>query len=315
MVNYEYLQKGLDAMARAHQVSPMSGHLGAAVVAGYFIGEEFPELDEKVYTGIESELERIIRGESVFSPKKGAALEAPAMFEPLGKAPSRPDLVDGIAEALLKNADRARQSGHNVIFAAIAIRALKGHPDLATPAVTDGIRKLVQSFDNATPGSGYYGKAKGRIDGRKITLSDDDGIPPVASLCGMAKLVFGELLGHAAENREGFGGLWHVINHAGALAELSRQGYHGLAIHALPGFREHFRLFKTVPDVSAEKGSETPTESRPFDPEFWEPGKIRRGRAHLTHRIKTIYGFEALAELSAEDELATQARDKLRFLM
>ena len=56
MIDFDYLPRGLYAMARAHRVSAMSGHLGAAVVAGYFIGEQHPDLDEKVYTGIEAEL-------------------------------------------------------------------------------------------------------------------------------------------------------------------------------------------------------------------------------------------------------------------
>jgi hypothetical protein len=136
MVDFSYLLKGLNALARAHRVSTMSGHLGAAVVAGYFIGEQHPDLDERVYRGIELELERIIRGEeTAFSPKPDAALNAPAMFEPFQKEQPKENLIDGIAEALSRNIDRARESGHNVIFAAIAIRALK---DLAALGAHDG---------------------------------------------------------------------------------------------------------------------------------------------------------------------------------
>lgn len=302
-------------MARAHRVSAMSGHLGAAVVAGYFIGEQHPDLDEKVYTGIEAELERIIRGESVFSPKKDAALNAPAMFEPFAKEQPQENLIDGIADALWRNINRTRESGHNVIFASIAIRALKDHPDLATPSITDGVRKLIARFDNASPGSGYYGKARGRIDGRKITLPNNDGIPPFPDLQTMANAVVDDLIQHVAQRREGFGGPWHVINHAAALAELSRHGYRELALKGLPAFQEHFRLFKTVPDVSEELGAETPTADAPLTPDFWSPEKLRRERAHLTHRIKTIYGFNALAELVANESRRNQADDKLRYLI
>lgn len=315
MVDFDYLPRGLYAMARAHRVSAMSGHLGAAVVAGYFIGEQHPDLDEKVYTGIEAELERIIRGESVFSPKKDAALNAPAMFEPFAKEQPQENLIDGIADALWRNINRTRESGHNVIFASIAIRALKDHPDLATPSITDGVRKLIARFDNASPGSGYYGKARGRIDGRKITLPNNDGIPPFPDLQTMANAVVDDLIQHVAQRREGFGGPWHVINHAAALAELSRHGYRELALKGLPAFQEHFRLFKTVPDVSEELGAETPTADAPLTPDFWSPEKLRRERAHLTHRIKTIYGFNALAELVANESRRNQADDKLRYLM
>ena len=40
-------------MARAHNANAMAGHLGAAVVAGYFVGEELPELDERVYSAFD----------------------------------------------------------------------------------------------------------------------------------------------------------------------------------------------------------------------------------------------------------------------
>lgn len=302
-------------MARAHRVSTMSGHLGAAVVAGYFIGEQHPDLDKKVYDGIEGELERIIHGESVFSPKNNATMNAPAMFEPFAKEKSNPKLISSIADALSHNIDRVRESGHNVIFAAIAIRALTDHPDLAGPSIINGIRKLIAGFDNASAGSGYYGKEKGRINGRKITLPDNDGFPPITDLQTMVIVVVDDLIQHAAERRIGYGGPWHIINHAAALTELARYGYRELAIEALPAFREHFRLFRTVPDVSDEQGAETPTADAPLTPSFWSPEKIRRERAHLTHRIKTIYGFDALTKLITDNERRNEARVKLQYLM
>ncbi len=315
MIDFGYLSKGLNAMARAHRVNSMAGHLGAAVVAGYFIGEQHADLDEKVSDGIEAELERIMRGESVFSPGKNSSITAQAMFEPFPKEQPKPHLIDGLADALAQNVNRPRESGHNVIFTSIALRALKDHPDLATPSIVDGIRKLIARFDNASPGSGYYGKEKGRINGRKIVLKDDDGVPPMRDLPSMADLVADDLIRHASQRRVGFGGPWHVINHAAALAELSQYGYRQLANQGLPAFREHFRLFKTLPDVSQEKGPETPTADNPLDPEFWTPEKIRRERAHLTHRIKTIYGFDALADLLSNEKRQQQATEKLKYLM
>ncbi len=52
---------------------------------------------------------------------------------------------------------KTRQSGHNVIFATLAIRALHGHPEYATPSIVEGIRKLAETFNGAVPGRGYYG--------------------------------------------------------------------------------------------------------------------------------------------------------------
>jgi hypothetical protein len=315
MIDPAYLGKGLCAMARAHLVNTMSGHLGAAVVAGHFIGEMYPDLDGAVYRGIEQELERIIRGESVFSPRENAPLTAPAMFEPFPMEQPQESPIGGIADALSGNIDRTRESGHNVIFAAIAIRALTDHPHLATPAVVDGIRRLIAGFDNASPGSGYYGKEKGRINGRQIELPDDDGVGPFPDLPTAACALIDDLIQHAAQRREGFGGPWHLINHAAALVELSNYGYGELATTGLPAFREHFRLFRTLPDTSDEKGAETPTSDGPFTPGFWDPAKLRRERAHLTHRIKTIYGFSTLMRLIPDADRRRRADDLLRYLM
>jgi len=66
MVDFEYLSKGLCALARAHRANTMAGHLGAAVVAGCFLGEDHPDLDQKVFAAIERDLDRIIGGEASF---------------------------------------------------------------------------------------------------------------------------------------------------------------------------------------------------------------------------------------------------------
>ena len=114
MVKFDYLVMGLNALSRAHRVNTMSGHLGAAVTAGYFIAEQHPLLDAAVYSGIEGELDRIVRGESVFSPKKGAAVSVADMFEPHAKERAKPELVDDIAEALEGNIGETRESGLSI---------------------------------------------------------------------------------------------------------------------------------------------------------------------------------------------------------
>ncbi len=71
MIRFEYLYKGICGLARAHKANGLAGHLGAAVVAGYFFGEEHPELDDKVYAGVEKQLEDIMGGkESIWYDQK-----------------------------------------------------------------------------------------------------------------------------------------------------------------------------------------------------------------------------------------------------
>jgi hypothetical protein len=315
MVDFGYLAKGLAALSRAHQVSPMVGHLGAAVVTGYFISEQHPDLDSRVVRGIEGVLGRIIRGESVFGPRKTSSVSVGDLFAPIGKERPQENLIDGVAEALAANIDQTRESGHNVIFASIAIRALKGHPEFSTPSVVDGIRKLLAGFNHAKPGSGYFGKQRGRLDDRHIPLPMDPAFPPYRTPDSMAEAVMSELIRHAPERRDGFGGLWHVINHAALLVELSQCGYRELALRGLPAHHQHLQLLRSVPDVAEEPGVETPVEHDPRTPAFWQSGNIRRDRARLDHRIKTLYGSDTLVELVKDSSRRSQANEKLRYLM
>ena len=320
MITFEYLSKGLNALARAHMMgSSMAGHLGAAAVAGYFVGEQHPDLDAEVYAGVEDDLERVIAGESVFGKKmsKNSPITDTELFADFPKQKADETLIDGIAEALAGNIGKARQSGHNVIFALIAIRALKQHPDLATPAITDGIRKLIAKFDDIHPGSGYYGKKKGRITGDKIKLPDpDDSFPHYADMEEMAAVVLDEFIRLDPKvQRQGYGGLVHINNHAAAIADLERYGYGVLVGEALKSHHRHVRLWRDLPDVADEFGPFPRSEHTPHSSAYWTSGNVPYDRALLTHRVKTMFGFDELAELVDDEAKRKQAYDHLRYLM
>jgi hypothetical protein len=316
MIDFGYLYKGLCGLASAHRARPMAGHLGAAVIAGYFFGEDQPDLDDAVHRGVEKELERIIRGEESvwFDPKKSGITVAD-MFRPLPEETPQESLIATLAEALSRNLDQLRESGHNVIFASIALRALHDHPVYATPTIVHGIRKLIEGFNDAHPGRGYYGKERGWIVGNKVSLSEDDDFPPYQSEHDMARVVIDELIATASLRRQGFGGLWHVINHAAALVELSRFGYQELARTGLRAHRQHVRLWRSLPNVEAELGRMTRAEHDPRKPEFWATGALKRDEARLTHRIKTLYGFNVLLQLSDDQKQRKRASEAMLYLM
>jgi hypothetical protein len=293
----------------------MAGHLGAAVTAGYFFGEDQSDLDEVVYHAIEKELERIIRGEEAFwYDAKKAGITVAGLFATLPKERPQEDLIPTIGEALSQNVDQTRQSGHNVIFASIALRGLHDHPQYATPAIVKGIRKLIEGFNNAPPGRGYYGKEKGWRVG-EASLPQDDGFPPYKDLHEMVNVVIDELIDTASTRRQGFGGLWHIINHAAGIVELSLFGYRDLANQALAAHRHHVRLWHSLPDVEAELGPVKKASHDPRTAEFWTTGTLKRDQARLTHRIKTLYGFFKLLPLVQDEAKRKQAQDSLLYLM
>lgn len=313
-----YLEKGLNALARAHHMSSMAGHLGASFIAGYFVAKQRPDIDPIVLEGIKDDLGRVLDGESVFGKKmsKRSKRSDTELFESFPKQKADETLIDGIAEGLEKSISQPRQSGHNVIFASLAIRALEEHPEFSTPAVVDGILKLMALFENETPGSGYYGKKKGRMYGNKVTLSDGDGTPEYDDLEGMITAVLDEAINLQPEtHRVGYGGLIHVINHSAAIVNLATSGYDHLIPRAIKSHRQHLRLWRSLPNVADEKGPLQVSKFTPHSADYWNPGRIPYDRALLTHRVKTMFGFDQLASAIDDEKKETTAYDRLRYMM
>ena len=317
MIGTTYLYKGLCALARAERANAMAGHLGAAVIAGCFFLEQHPELEDSVHTAIVGELDRIIGGEESlwFDPTK-AGITIPELCRPFPESVPQSDGIAVLAEALAANIDETRQSGHNVIFTALAIKAPAEHPAYATPEIVTGIRALIAKFDSAIPGRGYYGAKTGRITGDRVPLPAGDDLPPTTSEQSLVTSAMDELVSSAAMRRQGFGGLVHIINHAAALVDLSRYGYGELARRGFAAHRRHILLWRSLPDVKDELGALVPAVHDPRTPAYWRhSGAPTPWSARLTHRVKTLYGFFTLAPLVEDPARRDQAETQLGYLM
>ncbi len=315
MIDFEYLYQGLCGLANAHRASSMAGHLGAALVAGYFFGEDNADLDDAVYRGVEDELDRIQAGEEAiwFNAKK-AGITVAELFEPLPKEEPDESLIGEISKSLAANIGQTRQSGHNVIFAALAIRALRDHPEYATPKMVQGIVKLINRFDGAVPGRGYYGKESGWIVGNKVKLNDKDQPAAYQDRPGMVDVVLGEIVETAAVRKQGFGGLWHIINHTAGLLELERYGFGEVSDKGLAAHRHHVHLWRSLPDVAGELGKVVAAENDPKTAAYWSE-TLTRNQARLTHRVKTLYGFSAMVRDTKDSKVRQAAEKQLLYLM
>jgi hypothetical protein len=316
MIDSSYLHQGLWGLARAHQASPIAGHLGASLIAGYFFAQEHPSLDPAVYAGVTRDLDRVVAGEeSLWFDPDAAGITVPEMFAPFPPEPPDAKRVASIATALSANIDHTREAGHNTIFASLALRAFAEHPECAKPALVDGIRKLIERFDRATPGPGYYGTRRGWVDGAAVTLPDDDGRPSYANEADMISAVIEELLRDASIRRQGFGGVFHLINHAQGLLDLSRFGYRKLANRGLAAHEHHLHLYRSLPDVAGELGALVKSDEDPLTPEHWSRTDSVQWSAWLTHRIKTLYAFRGLLRTIDDSETRRSAEDAFRYLM
>ena len=202
-----------------------------------------------------------------------------------------------------------------MIFASIAIRALPGHRNFATPKLVSGIEKLIVSFNDQHPGRGYFGKQRGWLNGSNVSSEDLVEAPHYESLVEMAELVIDELIASASEHRQGFGGLFHLINHAAALTELKIHGYSDLAIKGLPAHQHHLRLYRSLPILDDELGKLESTSEDPFKADYWQRTESKQWGAWLTHRIKTLYGFHTLLRYIEDEEKRAKAVKRFGYLL
>ncbi len=114
----------------------------------------------------------------------------------------------------------SRWKGHNIIFAVICLKALRGAPEAATPERIDGLRKMVRSF----------GKTRGGAvqDSYLLVGLDDEQ--------KFVHFIFEEFL---RAKGDGFDG--HVVTIGHALVELSRIGRKDLARKGVPAYWQRVR--------------------------------------------------------------------------
>lgn len=95
--------------------------------------------------------------------------------------------------------------------------------EITIPQIITGIHSLIVGFNNAHAGWGYYGKEKGWKTGRQVKLEPDKKFPAYKDVSEMVSVTVAELIATASVRTQGFGGVWHLINHAAGITELERR--------------------------------------------------------------------------------------------
>ncbi|GAB6164424.1 hypothetical protein JCM19992_04240 [Thermostilla marina] len=318
MIDFHYLSRGLAALARAHRAGSMAGHLGAAVLAGYFFAEDHPDLDPAVLDAVRREMDRIIAGEETvwFNPQaKGITIRE--LFAPPPDSPPVDRAADRLDHALQPSLAKLRQSGHNVIFASLAVRAMRDHPQTATEWAIEGLERLLHLFDNAGPGRAYLGKDRGWCSADAVPLDPNDGVAPSDDIEVMVARLTDRLITEGGSRRQGVGGLFHIINHAAGIHELAIRGYRTTARKALPAWWTQLRIWLALPNLEDELGPLEKAEHDPRTAAYWSDAQSRNSTQFsgwLTHRLKTLYGFFSLWPYLPPNK-RPQALDRFLYLM
>ncbi len=171
--------------------------------------------------------------------------------------------------------DELREVGHNVIFAAAALKAFQRLPDTVTPYRVNGVSRLIDCF----------------VATQDVSVAEDDGIPEVGDEARLIEFIFHEYLRTLARYAgRGQGWTGHLLTFGHAVIELSRLGYPQLAARAHEAFRVYIAMVRGGPREIDRQISDHPPSSRtPLDYDYWERRKpVRPG---LGHAFKYPYSF------------------------
>lgn len=287
MLSRDYLIKGITGLSRAAQGDANTGHFGAALIAIYFFCRD-NAVEEETSFAIAREADKLVA-------------RHPALFKPFPSGLGDPKLLETIPNALETNIDRLVAIGHNVIFAALALKALREQPEMITPPVTQGICDVIAWT------SGHPVHKIMDFDVSGATIAGDDTLPVYTSRQVIAAFAAREFLNFQRiyyGAHRGFVG--HLVTHGHALIELDRLGYPELARRGHDAHRLHAKRLRVLDDYDAGgEGLVSPVKESPLTPAYWQ-GKIPSANgvcsldrcAKTRSRVSPVCGKERGGHLS-----------------
>ena len=273
MLNDDYVIMGLDGLSRAYQHDYFrDGHLGASVIAAYYLCNE-NDLDDRTQDAVKAHIDRELRDDPLFLP---TPKEEPDVSR-----------IEHLLTALSLGASDLREVGHNVIFAAAALKAFQSVPQAVTPFRVEGISKLIAAFTTT----------------QNVAVDASDQIPESPAETPLIDFIFREYL-RSVVQYAGYGQGWagHLLTFGHAVIELSRLGYPKLGSRAYQAYRMYIKTMRRGPKEADRRILEhSPSSLTPLDYGYWEQRKsVRSG---IGHAFKYPYSFYNLLAKLDDSEL------------
>ncbi|MFQ6132031.1 MAG: hypothetical protein ACE5R4_08350 [Armatimonadota bacterium] len=273
MLDERYLLLGVNALSRAHATDYFAdGHRGAAIVSACYLCRE-----NDVEDGVPETIAAMI----------DANWAETGLCAPFPDEEPDASLVGRIGAALERNIGRLRQAGHNVIFPAVALKALADLPEAVTPSRVEGVCRLIEAFQTA----------------EDITLDEEDETPDFGTDESMSEFILAEML-RTMQAFDGRGQGWsgHMLTYGRALVDLRQLGWAELAGKGHHAFRLYVKRTRMGPlETDIPRPEHRQSELRPLELEYW---RRREGQdVGIGHCFKYPYGFYGLMELARDGEL------------
>ena len=295
MLDDGYLAKGIIGLTRAADYSWEQGHFPCGVIGAYFLCRD-NALGSDSLEGIRSELDKMVEAHG-------------HLFEPMSITNRQTSEVTRLTQALATNITKRCPGGHNVIYAALGLKALETLPEMIGLETIRGIRKLIVTFTEMSEEAEYQD-----IDLSQVDLEPADDIPEYANVNSIAEFTFSELLSYQPMYYELQGRVGHVLTHAQSLVELERLGHLDLAQRGHLAHRRHAMLVRLNKRLDQSDWTEVdPAAADPLSPSFWEHdlGRMKQSHWGYSHFFKFRYHFLDLLKYVKDSALRTRIEQRL----
>ena len=303
MISDEYLEKGLTGFARCRD-APWESHFPAALLAGYYYSANH-RLQPDTERAMEAQLRLLIQTKH-------------ELFEPYAAGRALADPYEAVTEALAVSVDKFSELGHNCIFSAYVLRAMRDHNGFRGEEAVRDIAAVIRTFD-CGPARYWLRIGKGH-DPRKFSIPQRTIFTDDLAAGKMAGIILTELtkFEHIYTQMGSKSHIGHLLTQSQALMTLRQLGFPQLANRGSYCLECRFLLLKdSQAHKSSEKSFYTPaTRSTllPTEPEYWRQD-FTRCEWDEGHAFKYTFSFHELLNQSVDAGLNQRATEKFRYLI
>ena len=268
----DLLSLGLTALANSGNEDWLSGHWGASAISAHYILNDSIAQKHAISSAVRRCIENLVARKASF-------------FRPLPKEQPNPRLLHWVADALDHNVDDLKRTGHNIIYASLAIKALTDRPEMCTHAVVSGICKLTHLFDQEGEGPPDWESRKQKLN---FTMPDEPDIPDFACTATYISFTYDEYL----KRPDG-----HLLTMLNSAIELRELGYEELGKRALASHRYKLPIWRRInkPQIPSSRqfASNTLSQNPLCAIDFW---KANAFNWQLGHLFKYTHAYFSLSK-------------------
>jgi hypothetical protein len=303
MLPERYLAAGLTGLGRCADAI-WEAHFAAAVLAGFYYAAN-NQLSTETERNLQSQLDQLI------AAKRG-------LFEPEAKGGIIADPGAPIVDALAESIDRFSELGHNSIFSAYALRAMRDLGGTGRERTALNIASVVRQIASG-PAHYWLRIGKGH-DPRKFTLKERVVFPDEIASEAVARVILAELpkFKNIYTQMGSKSHVGHLLTQSQSLLALRDLGYAPLANRGFYSLECRFTLLKDSQDHTSSPVSfyrlATRSAYLPTEPEFWTQD-FARCEWDEGHTFKYTFSFYELTNRVPGQDRPSAATEKFRFLV